>query len=149
MRVGRVLNSQKGPRFKGFVSAPLFELRRTIKLPNTLSPHQRHNCFGYRVLQESFEDSEFLQNVIELCGSELGCHPLRSPSPGLTRSSTSPIRIKSPSPFSDHHARVITSADYLDDEDLEKYISQLTRQEGKGREVLGEPGPSTRAKPVR
>ena len=44
---------------------------------------------------------------------------------------------------------VITSVDYLDDEQLDEYMCQLTQEEGSGRAVLEEPGPSSSIKPVR
>jgi len=140
MRERRILNSKKGPRFKGFVAAPLFELEHTIKLPNHISSHHPHNCFGYRALQQSFEGIEFLQEAIDLCGPDLGCGPLRSPSP--IQFSTSPIRIKSPSPLLGH-IPIITHKDFLDDAEFEIFLSQLNQQE-----ALGEPGPSSRAKAV-
>ena len=146
MRVKHALYSKKGPRFKGFVNAPLLELGRATKLPDHISVHQPHKCFGYRILQQSIGDSDLFQTVIDLCGSQLGCHPLRSPSPIEIRvSSASPILIRSPS----DNTPIITPDDYLqDEEEIEKYISKLTRQEGRQRSVSGEPGPSSRARLV-
>ena len=54
--------------------------------------------------------------------------------------------IRYPSP--PDHARVITSADYLDDEQLDEYMHQLIQEEGGRRAVLEEPGPSSTVKPV-
>ena len=45
MRVKHALYSEKGPRFKGFVNAPLLELGRATKLPDHISVHQPH-CQG-------------------------------------------------------------------------------------------------------
>jgi len=47
-----------------------------------------------------------------------------------------------PSPSPPNHTRVITSADYLDDEKIDEYLSQLAHEEGGGGPALGEPGPS-------
>ena len=118
-----------------------------VLTPADVQPQDLHDCFGYRVLQESFDDPAFFQSVIDLCGSpELGCRPLLTPSP-TDLISTSPIPIRSPSP--PDHARVITSADYLDDEQLDEYMRQLSQEEGSRRAVLEEPGPSSSVKPVR
>jgi len=118
----RSADVNKGPRFKGFVKAPLSQLRDAITLPDNLSTFGYHDCFGYRVLIESFENAESLQNVIDLCGtSDLRCptnySPLRSPSPIHISPLTKPtLFIPSPSP--PNQARVITTADYLNDEEF-------------------------------
>jgi hypothetical protein len=142
----------KGPRFRGFVTAPLSQLRDAVTLPDNLSTFGHHDCFGYRVLIESFENTESLQSVIELCGtSDLRCptngSPLRSPSPiHISPPTKHTLFIPSPSP--PNHARVITTADYLDDEEFEEYFSKLT-QPAEGVPTSAKPGPSNATKVVR
>ena len=121
-------------------------------LPDNLSAFGYHDCFGYWVLIESFENAESLQNVIDLCGtSDLHCptnySPLRSPSPIHISPLTKPtLFIPSPSP--PNQAHVITTADYLNDEEFEEYFSKLT-QPAEGVPAPVEPGPSNATKVVR
>ena len=134
------------------MTAPLHQLGRTVTLPRDLPIFSDHDCFGYRVLLESFDTTEPLQSVIDLCGSpDLNCptnrSPPRSPSPIHISPRTKPMLfIPSPSPPS--RARVITSADYLDDEEFEEFFSKLTKEPVEGIPASVEPGPSNITKEV-
>lgn len=156
----RNFDEDKGPRFKGFVTSSLAQLERTTGLPDNIS--DPHDCFGYRILLESFDQSQFLQAVIDLCGTpDLHCPPLRkSPLQCSTspRRSASPIYISPltkpalfmPSPsLSPNPINTIASGDYLDDVEFEEYMAQLSRKAEGATLVTGEPGPSNGARAVR
>jgi hypothetical protein len=108
-----VFDGQKAPRFTGFVTGFLSSIENAIVLPNNICRSGFHACFGYCVLENSFRNlSEILHSVMELCGSsDLSC-PSQSP----------------PS------APVITPADYLDDGQIDEWISKL-QQEGEGSRI--------------
>ena len=123
----------EAPQFPGFVTGLLTSINAVIEIPVCISCFGPHACFGYCLLQGSFNAlGKILHSVTKLCGTgDIPC-PTLSP-----RSSFNQDRVSSLS-VGCGGAPFITDGDYFNTSISPPFISKLLEEE-KRQPVSGGP----------
>ena len=114
----------EAPWFPGFVTGLLTSIDAVVEISTHISRFGPHACFGYRLLESSFNGlGEVLHSVTKLCGTgDIPCPTLSPPSSLNQGCALLPSVGCGGAPF-------ITDGDYLDNEQVEEWISKLLKEE--------------------
>lgn len=112
-----------------------------VTLPKNICRYGRHQCFGYRVLEDSFKTlSEVLHSVTELCGTHDLLCPIWNPPPSPEANATPLPATWSSSPQRDT-GPIITEEDYMQSEEaVEEWILELQQAAENGERTPNHPG---------